>query len=172
MRKLVKTQDLVVLYIEKHLTLREIGQLKGMSATAVMKRLRSAGITREQGERVERHCAYCGITVSQPRSQSHNVRAYCSNEHYYAARSNPQYVQWRQGGRLARAIVSQHYRLSPIEVVHHKDGNQRHNDLANLEVYATQADHLAMHHGRQVVPVWDGALVYPPLAVDHPGTTG
>lgn len=172
MRKPVNTQELVVLYTEKHLTLREIGQLKGMSATAVMKRLRSVGITRKQGERVERICAYCGITISQSRSQSHNDKAYCSAEHYYAARSNPQYVEWRNGSRLARAIVSQHYRLSPIEVVHHKDGNQRHNDLANLEVYATQADHMAKHHGRQVAPVWDGALEYQRPAVDHLGSTG
>ena len=168
MRNPVNTLDLVVLYTEKHLTVREIGLLVGMTGQGVNKRLRIAGITREQGERVKRPCAFCGIIVSQPRSRSHNAKAFCSPDHYYAFRENPSFMEWRQGSRLARVIVGQHYALSPDEVVHHKDSNQRHNDLANLVVYASQADHMAMHHGKRIEPVWDGALLRPPLAVDHP----
>jgi HNH endonuclease len=33
--------------------------------------------------------------------------------------------------------------LQPQEVVHHKDGNKQNNDPANLEVFGTNADHLA-----------------------------
>jgi hypothetical protein len=157
MRNPAKTPDLVVLYTEMHLTLRAIGRLTGMSATAVMKRLRQAGITRQQGERIVALCAYCGVAVNRPRSQGLRRVVYCGTEHYYAARANPQFVEWRHGSRLARAIVSQHYQLGRDEVVHHIDGNQRNNDLANLAVYASRSDHTAAHHGRQVTPVWTGA---------------
>jgi len=58
------------------------------------------------------------------------------------------------GIRLARAVVAQHYPLTREQVVHHVDGNQRNNDLVNLEVYASQADHMAVHHGQAVEPVW------------------
>lgn len=151
------TAYMVTLYTEHHLTMEEIGRIVGISKTAVMKRLRKVGITRQQGERVVRPCAYCGVEVNRPRSQGlRKDNLFCCTEHYYASRENPQYQQWRQGGRLARAIVSQHYLLSPIEVVHHVDGNQRNNDLMNLEVYASNADHLAKHHGRQIDPVWKG----------------
>lgn len=159
MRKQVNTQDLVVWYTEQHLTLREIGRVVGMSATAVWKRLKRAGITRTDGERIIQPCAYCGVGVNRQRSKVlRKDRVYCGTEHYYADRENPAYQQWRHGGRLARAVVAQHYPLSRIEVVHHKDGNQRNNNLDNLAVYASQADHLAVHHGRHLEPVWDGGV--------------
>ena len=157
MRNRVNTQDLVVLYTVKHLTMEEIGRLVGMTRQGVRKRLHRAGITRQDGERVICLCAYCGVEVNKSRSQVRGRSlSYCSNEHYYASRENPGYQQWRQGGRLARAIVAQHYPLNREEVVHHVDGNQRHNNLDNLEVYASQADHMAKHHGRAIEPVWKG----------------
>lgn len=157
-RKRVSTQHLVVLYTEKHLTMEEIGRIVGMSRQGVMKRLHAVGVTREDGTRVKRPCAYCGVVVDRPRSQARpRLSAYCSPEHYYASLENPEFQQWRHGGRLARAIVSQHYPLQRDHVVHHIDGNQRNNDLANLQVYASQADHMAVHRGRHVDSVWDGA---------------
>lgn len=157
MPKHVHTQDLVVWYTVHHLTLREIGRLVGMSATAVMKRLRKVGIVGRDGQRIIRPCGYCGIDVNRPRSQGlRKDQVYCCVEHYYASLENPEYQQWRHGGRLARAIVAQHYPLQREQVVHHKDGNQKNNDLANLAVYADQQSHLAVHRGRNVQPVWDG----------------
>ena len=157
MRKQIDTLELVALYTEAHLTLREIGRLKGLSHTAVNKRLHKAGITSRQGERVERTCAYCGVQISRPRSRAlSHPKVFCCANHYYADRANPDFQEWRQGSRLARAIVAQHYPLSPVEVVHHIDTNQRNNDLANLEVYSSQADHMAKHHGRAIDPVWKG----------------
>jgi hypothetical protein len=158
------TPRIIALYCEQHLTVREIGRVVGLSGQAVHRRLQRAGITREQGERIVGPCAYCGVEVNRPRSRGFRREAmYCTAEHYYASRGNPAFRPWRQGGRLARAIVSQHYPLSPVEVVHHVDGDQRHNDLANLEVYASHADHLAAHHGRQIEPVWRGASASAPL---------
>ena len=154
----VNTEALIPLYIEAHLTVRAIGALVGMSGQGVSKRLHKAGITRDQGERVARPCSYCGVVLSRPRSRSLGLdKVYCCAGHYYAARANPDFFESRQGSRLARAIVSQHYPLTSDEVVHHKNGDQRHNDLANLVVYASQSDHMAMHHGKRIEPVWDGA---------------
>lgn len=160
-RKQVNTLDLVAMFTVQHLTLREIGRVVGMSAAGVSKRLRFAGIASLQGTWITRPCGYCGEPVSKPRSRGKRAEAlYCGTECYYAARSNPAFVEWRQGSRLARAIVSQHFSLARGHVVHHLDGDQRHNDLANLVVYASQADHMAVHHakhaGKAIEPIWRG----------------
>lgn len=37
--------------------------------------------------------------------------------------------------------------LDPSEVVHHKDGNPRNNNIDNLELFANQSNHIAQRHG-------------------------
>jgi len=54
-------------------------------------------------------------------------------------------------------MLAQHFALAPDHVVHHKDDNNRHNDLANLAVFADQADHMRHHRGVAVDTLWDGA---------------
>jgi DNA-binding transcriptional regulator LsrR (DeoR family) len=84
-------------------------------------------------------------------------RHFCCAEHFYAYRPtvNPRYRQWRHGCRLARAEVAKHFALQPEHVVHHLDGDQKNNDPSNLAVFASQADHIAYHHGkRRVTPLW------------------
>lgn len=154
----VQTDWLVRLYTAEHLTLRQIGAVAGMSAQAVQARLRSVKVEASEGEWVAGQCAFCGEPVRRPRSRSRRrIRMFCSNAHYYAALAATHYVGWRHGQRLARAIVAQHFDLEPAHVVHHKDGDDRHNDLVNLAVYASQAEHMAAHRGREVSPLWDGA---------------
>ena len=156
----INTEDLVHRYTEQHLTLREIGTLYGISAQAVMKRLRKVGVTRQDGERITRLCAHCGTIVTRTRSRTLlHTRVFCCAEHYYAHIENPEFQKWRHGGRQARAVVASHYPLTREQVVHHKDFDQRNNAILNLAVYASQADHMAVHRGRQVKPVWDGASV-------------
>jgi hypothetical protein len=158
MRKPVNTPDLVAWYTEHRFPLTQIALLANMSRQGVWKRLKAAGVAVTRVGKIDTVCVYCGVAFQRYRAHTRQAfQHYCCAEHYYAARENREFVEWRQGSRLARAIVAQHYPLSPVEVVHHKDGNQRHNDLANLMVYASQADHLAAHHGRTIAPVWDGA---------------
>jgi hypothetical protein len=38
--------------------------------------------------------------------------------------------------------------LNPGEVVHHIDGNRQNNDLSNIEVWPSNADHLRQHSQR------------------------
>jgi hypothetical protein len=37
-------------------------------------------------------------------------------------------------------------KLKPLEVVHHKDLNKLNNDISNLMVFSTKADHSSFHH--------------------------
>lgn len=154
----VDTAQLERLYTKDHLTLRQIAAKVGISASAVSNRLTRIGVTAKDGTWVTRRCAYCGELVQRPRSRSRGkLRVFCNDEHYYALLGDSGFVEWRHGSRLARAIVAQHFDLQREQIVHHKDDNQRHNDLANLAVYASHADHMAHHRGRQVETVWDGA---------------
>ena len=57
---------------------------------------------------------------------------------------------------MARKAVSEYIDLMPGYVVHHKDGDTTNNQLANLAVYRSNSDHMTMHHGGLVRPIWDG----------------
>jgi hypothetical protein len=155
----VKTQDVVLMYTVRHLTTEEIGRIVGMTRQSVCKRLKVSGITAGMGTWVETECYYCGNAIKVRRKQW-RVRnhVYCGNECYYASLENPNYHQSRQGQRIARAIVNQHFRLDHEMIVHHKDGDTRHNDLSNLSVYTNQSDHLKAthHHNLSIKPIWDG----------------
>lgn len=161
--------DLVRLYTVEHLTLAEIGERIGMTRQSVWLRLQRLGVAASRGTWLSWPCAYCGspMQVRRKRWRSRQ-RLYCSSEHYYAALENPTLVLSRHGTRLARAIVSQHFDLDSEHVVHHVDGNERHNDLANLEVYASSADHHRIHRGRAVAPIWAGTSVGPLSLLGRP----
>ena len=116
-----------------------------------------AGIKPRTGKWIEVTC-YCGKTSEKIRaSWKISSRRYCGRPCYMAEIKSHSYHPWRQGQRLARAIVSQHFTLQPGHVVDHRNGDDRNNDLSNLRVYASQADHMRMHRGGDVTPVWDGA---------------
>ena len=157
MRKKVQTQDVVVRYTKLHQTMEEIGQHYGVTRQAILKHLRKAGVSSQEGERVNVECSMCGKEFSVTRKRWKQTEKYhCSNDCYILRRSSPEYMPWRQGTRLARALVSQYFPLRPEHIVHHEDKNQRHNQLENLRVFANQSDHLKYHHGRAVEPIWDG----------------
>lgn len=179
-RKPVETQHLVAMYTNQHLTLRQIGATVGMSAPGVRKRLLKAGVSKLDGTWVASVCELCGKDFKKLRSKWRLTKgSYCTNECYYASRENPGYKPWRQGQRIARAIVSQYIKLEPEWVVDHRDGDNRNNNRDNLRVYASQSDHLKMHHGGNVAPVWDGRTAgrgpaWPgfPTALGAPRRTG
>lgn len=48
-----------------------------------------------------------------------------------------------------RVVMEQHIGryLSPDEVVHHRDLNPRNNSIDNLQLFASQSDHIRIGHG-------------------------
>lgn len=101
----------------------------------------------------ERACPYCGITFSRDTSPA-NIRTFCS--YTCAARSRGDQI--RGTGKKASYVYNGHERqhrvvmeqklgrkLRPGEVVHHIDRNTRNNDPDNLELKASQADHIREH---------------------------
>lgn len=155
MRVDIDTDYLIKLYTVEHLTLRKIGKQVKLSAAGVNKRLRKAGITSDQGEHCTVICDFCGKEFDRTRKRAKAVgMKYCSMGCYSAGITSPQSHLWRQGQRLARLIVAQHFDLQPAHVVHHKDGDNRNNDRGNLAVYASQADHTKMHRKGSVKPIW------------------
>ena len=167
-KSLLKPQYIVALYRYKHLSMSEIALRASISRTAVWKILQQKGVNTHKGPdggtRVKVTCDFCGKVFEWTRSRWRNsishIHRYCSTECYYAAIENPGYRPWRQGQRLARAIINQYFSLQEGNIVHHKDGDGRNNDRSNFMVFASQADHMAYHRGREVKPLWDGSYPY------------
>jgi len=153
----VNTDQMVTLYIEQHLTCAEIGRIFGMSRVAVWKRLQWAGISAQQGEHVKVKCDHCAGEYDLTRARWRASRKhFCSDQCYYAALYNPNYHFHRHGLRLARKVVSEHFDLSDSNIVHHVDGNNRHNELSNLWVFSNQSEHMRFHRGGNALPIWRG----------------
>ena len=158
MHKGISTEEIINLYTEKHFTLRDIGKLTGLSHVGVSKRLKRAGIESIQGTWVKINCFVCDDEKLIHRKEwKKNTRHYCSADCYYLSLCNPNYISWRHGQRLARAIVKQYFPLQQDHVVHHDDGNVRNNRVDNLIVFTNQSDHMKHHHGlNHVTPLWNG----------------
>lgn len=148
------------LYTVQHLTTRQIGALMGVSHAAIYKALLRLGISSDQGERVDVTCFVCGASFSKARSQWRNkLRHYCTEACYGKSMENPAYNPSRTGQRMARNVVRRYYDLLPSQVVHHHDSNCNHNDVSNLAIFATQAEHMSYERGGYAKPIWDGRNV-------------
>lgn len=173
----VSTQDLVVLVNKEKLSLEEVEARTGMSRQGIWKRLKRAGVLvprRANGgapsKVVKFSCGFCGEPVQRYRKRAmttDQMKAFCNMECYSASLAQHPYEAWRQGCRLARVVVSQHFPLQHEHIVHHKDGDNRNNDLSNLMVFACNADHMAHHRGRKVIALFDGATVTRSKSITH-----
>lgn len=152
---------IISLYTQEHLTIRQIAKLAEVSHTYIWKILQNYGVKAIDGERVNTSCAFCGKTITRLRCKTrNNYKSYCNQDCYIASLENPGYKPWREGQRLARAIVGQYFKLSPENIVHHEDGDNRNNDRNNLKAFRNQSEHLKYHRlGKNVNPIWDGSLL-------------
>lgn len=167
MKNGVSTQDLVVLVNQMQLPMEEIETRTGLTRQGIWKRLKKAGVhipRKAPGGSILkvaiRPCAFCGAPVKRYKRrmiQHNQINAFCNESCYFASLEQHAYEEWRQGTNLARAIVANHFPLERGQIVHHKDGNQRNNDLSNLMVFANQAAHVAFHRGRKIAPLFDGS---------------
>ena len=159
-RSIVSTQEIVRLYAMEHLTCEKIGNIYGLTRQAIAKRLRLAGISSRQGAWITGSCDFCHDPIRKRRCQWKKTRKHFCNEHcYFASLERPGYKPWRQGQRIARAVIGKHFKLEQGHIVHHKDGNSRNNGLDNLAVLAGQGDHLRLHRGSEARYLWDGAAI-------------
>jgi len=144
---------------ESNVKINKIAEFAGMTRQGVWKRLKRLGLHVDRHGTIDVVCAFCGAELKRFRTRASTRHSnYCNQECYFASRENPNYIPWRHGQRLARAIVAQHIRLTHEMVIHHVDGNNKNNDLSNLAVYASQSAHMMHHHGKsQAKPIWTGA---------------
>jgi hypothetical protein len=147
--------EMVSLYTQKHMTMRKIAAVAGVSAAWVCQCLHAAGIKREDGTQVTCLCDSCGSTFSRLRSRARAKRLFCSDACYSEYLRSPGYVQSRQGQRNARKAVASIYGPLPSgSVVHHEDGNDHNIEITNLKLFASHSDHMRYHHGGHVEPLW------------------
>ncbi len=153
----LQPQDVVALYTESHLTMEEIGKLSGISRQGVKKILDKTWVKSNHGEWVDTHCDTCGSPIRVNRCRWRKSKThYCNIDCRVASLQNATYKPWRQGQRLARVIVKQYFDLQPEHITHHKDGDNRNNDLKNLSVFPSSSDHMKYHRGLDIKPIWDG----------------
>ena len=152
------------LVVELHKTdlysLQMIADKVGVSRQAIKKYLNKRGYdTSKANATKEVECTYCQKVFKRLRClRRQTVNPYCSTECCGKGVANPEYIQNRQGQRIARREVAYYFRLQQKHVVHHKDGNNRNNDIDNLMVFKDQADHVRWHRlgetASLVVPLW------------------
>ena len=155
----LKPQDIVMLATVQHLTPSQIAPIAGISRQAVWKILKEQGVktSKKEAAWIKYECDFCGKPSRMTRGRWRNsIKHFCCDACYFASIENLGYHPWRQGQRLARAIVSKYFQLLDGNVVHHKDGDSRNNDRSNLAVFQSHSDHMNHHRNGNAQPIWDG----------------
>ena len=140
-----------------------LARIHGISRMAVWKILRKQNIETRRGiaTQIYTTCKTCGKPIKKPRCQYRTrLNMFCCRTCYtaYLKRNdstNP-LISTRAGMRMARKTVAKHIRLKPGYVVHHEDRNTTNNDISNLRVFRSNADHVRYHRGFDVAPIWSG----------------
>lgn len=138
------------LYLNKHLTYQEIADIYEITRAYVAKLIKEYSIDTSKGEKFIINCDNCQQPFEIYRKKFKNSSLhYCGNACYQAHRTSfSNYKSSRQGQRIARAVMANHLgrELSALEVVHHVDGDNMNNDLDNLILFVSQAEHIRYHH--------------------------
>lgn len=136
----------------------ELGKRYGVSRQRMAQVFESRGVQKRPLS-VQVHCSSCGKELTRNRARIKR-RMFCDMDCYRVKLRESEFQEDRHGRRLARAAVEQVFPLPEGCVVHHVDGNQGNNDLQNLMVFASHADHMRWHrYGLEesgVVPLWRG----------------
>lgn len=125
--------------------LREMAEKYGCSRQCILDRMREAGIPRlpAWSQPGERNGQWKGgrqidsdgyVLIHSPNHPDANASG-CVREHRLVME-----------GMIGR-------RLAPSEVVHHRDGDKRNNSPENLQLFASNADHLR-HELKGRIPKW------------------
>lgn len=166
MRKITVKQELEIVraYEIDLARCSELAEKYGITRAGIHRLLKRNGVDATKGGVNCRHdvtCKHCGGTFNVNRARLRSAKnLYCSKKCWLAHLDNIKIGKLSRAGlyqarkALLNAGVWAH--LAPKVVVHHVDGNDNNNAISNLEIYATQGDHLRMHRGFDVSPIWRG----------------
>jgi len=146
----IPKEELEDLYLIKHLTLAEIGKIYGKSRQRIWQLIKIAGIVTDTAERFFVQCPQCNVEFETTRKRFRNTALrYCSPNCYHTHRAScSSYNPSRTGQRQAKAIMEAHLgrSLHGKETIHHLDGDCKNNNIDNLILFASHAEHMRYHH--------------------------
>lgn len=164
MAKVNRKQEVDIINAWQHneLSMADLGKRYSMSRQGIYKILRKAGCDVKK-HRLHVSCNTCGKPVLRTRKQLRTRKhIFCNIECWRAwFKAISQYDNHSYGSRVAREKVRQYFDLQKGNIVHHLNGHGLDNALDNLVVLANQGDHLRMHRGFDVTPIWEGKTYTP-----------
>ena len=157
---MIDEKEVVKAYTEDLVPMIELAKRYNVTRQGIWKALKRCGVDTSKGK-VKVKCYACGAELWRGRARIRKTKHhFCNNDCYFAfldaGNCGGEYKVSRNGQRIARRLVSEHFELGELNVVHHKNRDCFNNNLWNLMVFATQGDHVRHHRGIDVVPLWDG----------------
>jgi hypothetical protein len=162
-RKIPKQEypTIVRLYREELVPIIIIASKYGVTPRSVYKLFKKLDVDTSKATwgSVEVKCAWCEKPLKRKRCEIRKTaRTFCNRDCYNEwLVPEKEYVRWAYGMRLARELIKEKIGEIPEGAVgHHVDNDNTNNRLENLELYASQGDHIRAHRGFHVEPIWRG----------------
>lgn len=137
----------------------ELARKYKVSRQAIWKMLRKAEVKTSK-RKIKVLCSVCGKEIYRGKARIRNQKNhFCSWECWKAfleAGNGFPYIQNRNGQKIARAIVSEYFKLESGNIVHHENRDDLDNRPENLKVFCNQGDHIKYHRGFDIEPIWEG----------------
>ncbi|KKM85266.1 hypothetical protein LCGC14_1290710 [marine sediment metagenome] len=146
----IDTVTLDYLYNVKLYRINEISLITGKTRQRIWQLLKEYGI--HNNSRVTRECEYCHERFEVVRSRARRGSGkYCSDDHYHEHRRSLGYEPDKQGQRKGRQVIESWlgHPLPVKMIVHYEDGDQVNNDISNLWVFPSNAEHIRYHHAKR-----------------------
>jgi hypothetical protein len=163
-KKLTREEQKAIIerYSIKLERMEDIAKTYGKTRECIWKMLVRKGVDTSKAQRIKRQCRVCGIDIYRRRGRARETEySYCSADcyHTYLETLGEDYKPNSYYARKSREEVAKHfvdYDPKKGHTTHHVDKDVSHWHLKNLEVYASQGDHLKMHRGQDIKPIWRG----------------
>lgn len=132
----------------------------GVTRQSIYKILWGAGIDTTK-QLIPVSCSTCGKVLYRHKARiRRQLNHFCNKDcHEVYLKANGTKARNPNVTRMSKSVVSQHFQLQAGHIVHHANGNQYDNRLVNLRVFACQGDHIRVHNGFDVEPIWDGRYI-------------
>jgi hypothetical protein len=153
--------DIIVEYRDNHARMSDLSRVYGMTRQGIYKLLHAHGIDTGKGQRIKVPCQVCGAVMLKHRSRARmKQHFFCSDECLWAWKKvktesyRPDNYHSRMGVKIVTALFPEFNHA--IHSLHYIDGDREHNNKKNLEVYATEKEHLRRHLKEEIEPIWRG----------------